>query len=76
MNALDRLMPLAAVAGIDNPKRLPPSEVNRWYEVMRQDDPEPRAAARLSAARAVPRHRYRPAAGCTDLPETAPAKRA
>jgi len=39
MNALDRLMPLAAVAGIDNPQRLPPSEVNRWYEVMRQDDP-------------------------------------
>jgi len=38
LNALDRLMPLAAVAGIDNPKRLPPSEVNRWYEVMRQDE--------------------------------------
>ena len=37
--ALDRLMPLVAVAGIDDPKRLPPSEVNRWYEAMRQDDP-------------------------------------
>ena len=38
MNALDRLMPLVAVAGIDDPKRLPAEEVNRWYEVMRQDD--------------------------------------
>jgi hypothetical protein len=45
LTALDRLMPLAAVAGIDDPKRLPPAEVNRWYEVMRQDDPA-RAALR------------------------------
>ena len=39
MTALDRLLPLAAVAGIDDPKRLPPVEVNRWYNVLRQDDP-------------------------------------
>jgi hypothetical protein len=73
MNALDRLMPLAAVAGIDNPKRLPPSEVNRWYEVMRQD-----------AARAAPMRGYLllelfRATGIdipprsTDLPEAPPA---
>ncbi len=37
--ALDRLMPLIAIAGIDNPKRPPPAEVNRWYEVIRDDDP-------------------------------------
>ena len=39
LNALDRVLPLVAVAGIDDPKRLPPAEVNRWYEVIRQDDP-------------------------------------
>jgi hypothetical protein len=39
LNSLDRLMPLVAIAGIDDPKRLPPAEVNRWYEVIRQDDP-------------------------------------
>jgi hypothetical protein len=43
--ALDRLMPLVAIAGIDDPKRLPPAEVNRWYEVIREDDPA-RAALR------------------------------
>jgi hypothetical protein len=73
MNALDRLMPLAAVAGIDNPKRLPPSEVNRWYEVMRQDDARAaplRGNLLLELFRAtgidMPVH-------STDLPETAPA---
>ena len=39
LTSLDRLMPLVAVAGIDDPKRLPPSEVNRWYEAIRRDDP-------------------------------------
>ena len=73
MNALERLMPLAAVAGIDNPKRLPPSEVNRWYEVMRQDDARAaplRGNLLLELFRAtgidVP-------ANSTDLPETPPA---
>jgi len=39
MNALDRLLPLAAVAGVDDLKRLPVDQINRWYEIMRQDDP-------------------------------------
>jgi hypothetical protein len=61
------------VAGIDNPKRLPPSEVNRWYEVMRQDDPRAaplRGNLLLELFRAtgidVP-------VNSTDLPEAAPA---
>jgi len=72
MNALDRLMPLAAVAGIDNPKRLPPSEVNRWYEVMRQDDPKAaplRGNLLLELFRATG---IDMPAGGTDLPETPP----
>jgi hypothetical protein len=40
MMALDRLMPLVVIAGIDNPTHLAPEDVNRWYEVMRQDDPK------------------------------------
>jgi len=39
LDALDHLMPLVAVAGIDNPRRLPASEVDRWYAAIRQDDP-------------------------------------
>jgi hypothetical protein len=72
MNALDRLMPLAAIAGIDDPKRLPPSEVNRWYEVMRQDDPK---AAPLRGNLLLELFRATgidiPVRG-TDLPETPP----
>ena len=73
MNALDRLMPLAAVAGIDNPKRLPPSEVNRWYEVMRQDDSNKaplRGNLLLELFRATGIDM--PVRG-TDLPETPPS---
>ena len=40
MMALDRLMPLVVIAGIDNTTRLAAEDVNRWYEVMRQDDPK------------------------------------
>jgi hypothetical protein len=40
MIALDRLMPLVVIAGIDNPTHLDPQDVSRWYEVMRQDDPK------------------------------------
>ncbi len=73
MAALDRLMPLVAIAGVDDPKRLPPEEVNRWYDVMRQDDTA-RAPLRgyllLELFRGtgidVPR-------GSTNLPETPPA---
>jgi hypothetical protein len=39
MMALDRLMPLVVIAGIDNPTHLDVRDVDRWYEVMRQDDP-------------------------------------
>jgi hypothetical protein len=38
MLALDRLMPLAMIAGIDGATRLAPQDVNRWYAVIRQDD--------------------------------------
>jgi hypothetical protein len=72
-NALDRLLPLVAIAGVDDPKRLPSEDINRWYQIMRQDDPA-RAPLRgyllLELFRAtgidVPR-------GSTQLPETPPA---
>ena len=38
MLALDRLMPLVMIAGIDSTTRLEPRDVDRWYEVIRQDD--------------------------------------
>jgi hypothetical protein len=38
IDALDHLMPLVAVAGIDNPRSLPVATVNRWYAVIRKDD--------------------------------------
>jgi hypothetical protein len=37
--ALDRLLPLAAIAGIENPTSLPPREVDRWYGTLQADDP-------------------------------------
>lgn len=73
MNALDRLMPLIAIAGIDNPRSLPAEEVNRWFDVMRQDDPQ-RAGLRgnllLELFRATGIDI--PARG-TELPEAPPA---
>jgi hypothetical protein len=73
LTELDRLMPLAAIAGIDDPKRLPPAEVNRWYSVLQESDPA-RAPLRgyllLELFRAtgidVP-------VGSATLPETPPA---
>src|SRR5262252_2205902 len=73
LTSLDRLLPLAAIAGIDDPKRLPPAEVNRGYLVLRENDPA-RAPLRgylmLQLFRAtginVP-------PGSTELPEAAPA---
>jgi hypothetical protein len=73
LNALDRLMPLVAVAGIDDPKRLPPSEVNRWYEAIRQDDPNHaplRGYLLLELFRATG---IDVSPGSTNLPEAAPA---
>jgi hypothetical protein len=43
--ALDRLLPLIAVAGVDETRRLSVEEVDRWYDVTQQDDPG-RAAQR------------------------------
>jgi hypothetical protein len=45
IDALDHLMPLVAIAGIDNPRTLPVETVNRWYAVLRRED-GPRAAWR------------------------------
>jgi hypothetical protein len=73
MLALERMMPLVIVAGIDKPNRIAVEDANRWYEIMRNDEPE-RAQLRgnvlLELFRAVgfdvpPRS--------TDLPETPPA---
>ncbi len=73
MMALDRLMPLVVIAGIDNPSRLDPQDVNRWYEVVRQDDPS-RAALRgnllLQLFRATG---HALGTSATALPETPPA---
>ncbi len=73
MQALDRLMPLVAVAGIDQPRRLPPEEVNRWYELVRQEDPA-KAALRgnlmLELLRATG---IDMPPGATALPEAPPA---
>ena len=70
--ALDRMLPLIAVAGVDNTRRLSVGEVDRWYDLMQQDDPA-RAPQRgylmlelLRATGALP-------AGATTLPESAPA---
>jgi len=73
MNALDRLMPLIEIAGIDNSQRLAPQDVNRWYEVMRQDDPRGaplRGNLLLELFRATG---FDMPAGSTDLPEKPPA---
>jgi len=73
MLALERMMPLVIVAGIDKPARLATEDINRWYEIMRNDEQQ-RAQLRgyvlLELFRAVgfdvpPR--------TTDLPETPPA---
>lgn len=39
MGSLERLMPLMAVAGVDDAKRLPPEEVDRWYELIAKENP-------------------------------------
>jgi hypothetical protein len=38
--ALDRMMPLVVIAGIDNPRRLLPEDMNRWYELLSEEDPQ------------------------------------
>jgi hypothetical protein len=73
LDALDRLVPLIAVAGIDNPHHVPAEEINRWYELMLADDARAaplRGNLMLELLRAtgveVP-------ARSTDLPEEPPA---
>jgi hypothetical protein len=73
MIALDRLMPLVVIAGIDNPTHLDPRDINRWYEVMRQDDPKSaplRGYLLLQLFRATGLDMPK---GATVLPEAAPA---
>ena len=70
--AIDRQMPLVALAGLDNPQSLPLTEFDRWYEMFKEEDAA-RAAVRgyvlLELLRAtgldIPR-------GATSLPEAAP----
>ena len=70
--ALDRMLPLIAVAGVDNTRRLSVGELNRWYDLMQQDDPARAPLCGylmlelLRATGALP-------AGATALPEAAPA---
>lgn len=40
MMALDRLMPLVMIAGIDKTTRIDARDVDRWYEVIQGDDPK------------------------------------
>lgn len=40
MMALDRLMPLVMIAGIDKATRIDARDVDRWYEVIQGDDPK------------------------------------
>jgi len=73
LTSLDRLLPLAAIAGIDDPKRLPPAEVNRWYLVLREND-----AARAPLRGYLMLQLFRATGinvppGSTELPEAAPA---
>lgn len=71
--ALDRLLPLLVISGVDNTQRLAAIDVNRWYEVMRQDDAKGaplRGSLLLQLFRATG---INLAPGSTDLPEAPPA---
>ncbi|MCA0303845.1 MAG: hypothetical protein LCH95_15680 [Proteobacteria bacterium] len=70
--AIDRQMPLVALAGLDNPQALPITEFDRWYEMFKEEDAGRaglRAYVLLELLRAtgldIPR-------GATSLPEQAP----
>lgn len=39
MGSLERLLPLMAIAGVDDAKRLPPEDINRWYELIARENP-------------------------------------
>ncbi len=73
--ALDRLMPLVMIAGIDKSTSLDVRDVNRWYEVIRQEDARAaplRGYLLLQLFRATG---YELAPNSTALPETPPAVR-
>ncbi len=73
MMALDRLMPLVMIAGIDKTTKLLPEDVDRWYEVMRQDDAKAaplRGYLLLQLFRATG---FDVPPGSTKLPENPPA---
>ncbi len=75
MTALDRLMPLVMIAGIDGATHLEPQDVNRWYEVIRQDDPKAaplRGYLLLQLFRATG---FNVPPQTTDLPEAPPPAR-
>ena len=74
MQALDRLMPLVAIAGIDDPRRLPPEEVNRWYEVIRQEDAAKAALRGNLMVELFGATGIDVPPGTTALPEAPPAK--
>ena len=72
MSALDRLMPLIAIAGVDERRSMPGEELDRWYAAIRQENPAQaplRGYLLLELLRAVgidvPK-------GSTSLPETMP----
>ena len=72
-NGLDRLMPLIEIAGVDNAPKLAPEDVNRWYDVLRQDDPGA-AALRGSLLLALFRGLgFDIPPGSTNLPENPPS---
>ena len=72
-NRLDRLMPLIEIAGVDNAPKLAPEDVNRWYGVLRQDDPGA-AALRGSLLLALFRGLgFDIPPGSTNLPENPPS---
>ncbi|HEU4826018.1 MAG TPA: hypothetical protein VFS85_06040, partial [Dongiaceae bacterium] len=71
-NRLDRLMPLIEIAGVDNAPKLAPEDVNRWYDVLRQEDPGA-AALRGSLLLALFRGLgFDIPSGSTSLPENPP----
>ncbi|HTR82975.1 MAG TPA: hypothetical protein VMI56_00755 [Reyranella sp.] len=72
LNALDRLIPLVAVAGIDDPHHLPAEEINRWYELMRQDDAKGAPLRGYLMLQLLRSSGIDVPAGTTDLPEAPP----
>ncbi len=75
MIALDRLMPLVMIAGIDKATHLAPEDVNRWYELIRQDDPKAAALRGYLLLQLFRATGYDVAPRTTNLPEAPPPVR-